>query len=90
MDQKTAGIIIAGVCVLLLFILAARKRAQFLLHFVVRTVLGAVAIAFCNQMLESERIAVVVGINPVTLLTAGTLGISGVALLYGIVFTKYL
>lgn len=59
-------------------------------NFIMRMVLGAVGIAFCNQMLISEGIEAVVGINPISLLTIGSLGISGFALLYGIILSKFL
>lgn len=59
-------------------------------NFVMRMVLGAVGIAFCNQILKSEGIEAVVGINPISLLTIGSLGISGFALLYGIILSKFL
>lgn len=36
------------------------------------------------------RLDIYVGLNPVTLLTSGTLGFPGVALLYGIEVTKFL
>lgn len=90
MDTKTAAMIIVGMCLILLFVLAAKKRGQFLLRFVIRMATCVAVILFCNQILEKEHITSVVGINPTTLLTVGTLGISGVALLYGIVFTKFL
>lgn len=59
-------------------------------NFFIRMILGAVGIAFCNQMLKSEGIEATVGINQVSLLTIGSLGISGFTLLYGIVLSKFL
>ena len=71
--------IIAGSCVLVLGIM-----------ILVRAVLGACAIACVNKWLAQQGIMLAVGINPVTLLTTGSLGFSGVALLYGILLLKIL
>ena len=61
------------------------KGTEIIVNFIVRAVLGAAVIFFVNQFLESQKIPVAVGLNPLTLLTGGILGIPGVALLYGIV-----
>ena len=79
--------IIAGSCVLVLGIMILKNRARFALNFLVRAVLGACAIACVNKW---QGIMLAVGINPVTLLTTGSLGFSGVALLYGILLLKIL
>ncbi len=82
--------IIAGSCVLVLGIMILKNRARFALNFLVRAVLGACAIACVNKWLAQQGIMLAVGINPVTLLTTGSLGFSGVALLYGILLLKIL
>nr|WP_294464211.1 pro-sigmaK processing inhibitor BofA family protein [uncultured Sellimonas sp.] len=66
------------------------KGTEIIVNFIVRAVLGAAVIFFVNQFLESQKISVAVGLNPLTLLTGGILGIPGVALLYGIVCWKIL
>ena len=50
-----------------------------------RAILGAALIFFVNQFLDSQEISVAVGLNPITFLTGGILGLPGIALLYGIV-----
>ena len=82
--------IIAGSCVLVLGIMILKNRARFALNFLVRAVLGACAIACVNKWLAQQGIMLAVGINPVTPLTTGSLGFSGVALLYGILLLKIL
>ena len=77
-------------CVLVLGIMILKNRARFALNFLVRAVLGACAIACVNKWLAQQGIMLAVGINPVTLLTTGSLGFSGVALLYGILLLKIL
>lgn len=90
MDITMSIEIMAGVCGLVLCILLLKKRMQFLLTFLLRMGLGAVEILLVNDVLAGWGIAVSVGLNPISLLTSGTLGISGVALLFAIVFTKIL
>lgn len=55
-----------------------------ILNFLLRMVFGAIGIQILNGILLSQNISVAVGLNFLTLLTAGSLGISGVGLLYGI------
>ena len=81
---------IVAICVLVLIIGALKQRAKVLFHFAVRAVIGVISIYFCNIFWEMQDISVSVGINPVSFLTVGSLGISGFALLYGIMFYKIL
>ena len=79
-----------GTLALILLIALLKRRAQLLLNFLVRMVLGAFCIVFVNDLLAAQGIALAVGINPVSLLTSGTLGFSGVALMYGILACQFL
>ena len=55
-----------------------------IINFLLRAVFGAIGIHVINAILLSQNVSVFVGLNPLTLCTAGTLGISGIGLLYGI------
>lgn len=55
-----------------------------ILNFLLRMVYGAVGIQAANLIFQFLGLAVTVGINPISLLTVGTLGISGLGLLFGI------
>ncbi len=83
-------IAIVAICVLVLVIGALKQRAKALFHFAARAVIGVISIYFCNIFWKMQDISVSVGINPVSFLTVGSLGISGFALLYGIMFYKIL
>ena len=48
------------------------------LNFLLRMVFGAIGIQIINAILISQNISVFVGLNILTLLTVGSLGISGV------------
>ena len=65
-------------------------RPGFIVNFLIRALVGMALIFFVNEFLSSRGIDAAVGFNAVTLLTSGTLGITGVALLYGIVFYRIL
>ena len=54
------------------------------LNFVMRAVLGTIAIYFINPALEKVGISLGVGINAATVLTSGILGFPGLLALYGI------
>lgn len=90
MDDVASYGLMAGVCALVLLIILLKRRAQIVLGFLVRMVLGMICIAFTNDLLAAQGIALSVGMNPISLLTTGTLGFGGVALLYGILACKFL
>lgn len=60
--------------------------SDLLVNFFVRMVIGVLLIFLVNQFLVMYEVEEQVGINPVTAVTTGTLGVPGVCLLYGIVF----
>lgn len=60
--------------------------SEFVTNFFIRMVVGIAIIFLVNQFLASKDVSVNVGINPVTAVTTGALGVPGVCLLYGIVF----
>ncbi len=60
------------------------------INFVMRCVLGTIAMYFINSILTGAHIYLNVGINAVTVLTSGFLGIPGLFMLYGIGIYKSL
>ena len=82
--------VIVGVCGVVLAIHLMRRSAAFLLGFIARMCLGIIEILLINRVLAGAGIAVMVGINPLTLLTSGILGFAGVGLLFAIAATKFL
>lgn len=63
---------------------------SWLLNFIVRASIGIICIYFLNEYLAMEGIALQVGVNAITFLTSGSLGLPGVAMLYGMVFYQML
>lgn len=90
MDYSGGAFLIIFMCVIILCIVALRKKAEFILNFLLRSVIGMVSVFFINELLAAQNISVMVGVNPWTVLTSGILGLPGVALLYGIHFLKFL
>lgn len=83
-------IAIVAICILVLVIGVLKQKSKWLFHFLVRAILGWTAIYFCNEFLKMQAVSVAVGLNPISFLTVGTLGISGFALLYGIMLYQIL
>lgn len=83
-----AAIIFSGICILVIMVL--KKRAGFLLSFLTRMIVGMGSIYFINEFLSAWQINLMVGWNPISLLTSGSLGFGGVALLYAIAACKFL
>lgn len=84
MEKEMGIIMIAGACLLVLFMVTVKQKAEFFLNFCLRAVMGGIAIYGINMLLEMWGIPCAVGINLLSLLTSGTLGFSGVSLLYAV------
>ncbi len=84
MDYYMGTLLIVFACIVVLLIGAIRKKLEWLLNVVMRSILGTIAIYFINIILGTFGISLGVGINAVTILTSGILGIPGLLALYGI------
>ena len=73
---------ITSVCILVILIGVLKKNAEVLLCFLCSH--------FLNSFFLARGLDVAVGINLISFLTYGTLGISGMAALYGILFLQLL
>ena len=63
----------------------AKKIGGGVIRFFIRAVLGMALIFVVNSYIIPADSSINVGLNAVSFLTSGTLGIPGVGLLYGIV-----
>ena len=61
-----------------------------ILNFLLRGILGTIAIYFINGALAKMGISLGIGINAATVLTSGILGFPGVVVLYAIGIYKIL
>lgn len=82
--------VMIGICVLVLAIGILKKKTELVFSFILRVTVGVAAIFCVNYFLESRNIDIMVGINPISVLTVGTLGIGGFTLLYGIMAYRLL
>ncbi len=82
--QQMGILAITGVCILVLFIVAYRKRIEFFVNFILRSAVGMLAVYVVNSIFMNGQIPLSVGMNAISFLTSGILGIPGVFLLYGI------
>lgn len=83
----TAIIVISG-AVLIMGVM--KRKMEWLLNILMRSILGTIAIYFINNGLASMGINLGVGINPLTVLTSGILGLPGLAAIYGLGFYQIL
>ena len=84
MNYQTGMIVLGIICAGILFISILQSNVEWLINLLMRGVLGTVCIYFMNLALEKAGISLGVGINAVTILTSGILGIPGVVALYGL------
>lgn len=66
------------------------QGGSIVVNFMIRAILGMGLIFFVNQYLEANGISLCVGLNGISFLTSGILGIPGVAMLYGMLAYKNL
>lgn len=66
------------------------KITTAVINFFIRAIIGMALIFFINQYVLPSDSSINVGLNAVSFLTSGTLGIPGVGLLYGIMCYKIL
>lgn len=90
MSAEIVFVIMTGICALVLLIGLLKRRAAIVLNFIVRAVVGCAAITIFNSFLQNHGIAVAAGLNPLNILTLGSLGTGGFALIYGILFYSLL
>ncbi|MCM1099771.1 MAG: pro-sigmaK processing inhibitor BofA family protein [Clostridium sp.] len=83
-------ILILAACGIVLLIGVLRNKMEWLLNVFMRAILGTVAMYFINSALSSAGISLGVGINAVTVLTSGILGLPGLVALYGLGIYKLL
>ncbi len=76
--SRTAAVLI---CIMLF---SALPQARFIFKLILRCCLGAAALFVLDMLLSPVGLSV--GINPVTSVVCGVLGIPGVALLYGLAY----
>lgn len=84
------NILILTACIVVLLLGALKKRVEWLLNVVMRSILGTLAIYFINTGLGMLGISLGVGVNVITVLTCGILGIPGLLALYGIAVYRML
>ena len=61
-----------------------KKLIVMAVNFIIRAIVGMTLIFFINQFVLPSDSLIDVGLNAVSFLTSGSLGIPGVCLLYGI------
>ena len=64
----------------------SQRCSNFMINFLIRMAVGVMLILVINGFFVSKKIPVRVGLNPKTMAASGTLGVPGVALLYGVAF----
>lgn len=82
MENDKGMILIIAACAVVLLIGLVRSKMEWLLNVFMRGILGTVAIYFVNSALAAVGISLGVGINAVTVLTSGVLGLPGLLALY--------
>ncbi len=84
MEQKTILLIIIIVCILFIGICIVKGRIDRIVDFALRAIIGVAAIYLLNFLLGLIDSNVVVGVNGVTVLVNGILGLPGLIMLYGL------
>ena len=83
MESKIFLIIIA-VCLVLISINLIKYRPNLLANFLLRASVGTTGLYLLNMLLRSKEYNIRVGINGLTILANGLLGLPGFLMLYGL------
>jgi len=84
MSINQALILMVGMCMLVLVIVLAKNKIEFVVNVILRMVSGVVCIQCLNALFVAWGIQIFVGINPGTVGTIGILGIPGFLLVYAV------
>jgi hypothetical protein len=76
------GIIIA--CIIFIVACLVRRRPDLIVDFALRACIGTVGIYLLDLVLRSRGYSINVGVNGITVLVNGLLGLPGFLLLYGL------
>ena len=91
MTDHTMGMAaLVAICAIVLFMGILKRKMEWLLNVLMRSILGTIAIYFVNAALAWVGISLDVGINPLTVLTSGILGFPGLVAIYGVGIYNYL
>lgn len=90
MSKEIGYALIIVACVLVLIIGMFRKKTDILVNFILRVIFGVIGIYAVNMILAWQGFSYAVGMNPVSAVTVGVLGLPGFLLLYGIVFVSHM
>ena len=77
---------ITGILGIVLMMGLLRNKAEWVINFVLRGIMGMLEIYFLNMILAMSTFGVSIGYNLYTFLISGIMGLPGVALMYGIHF----
>lgn len=84
LQQKAMGMCVMFiVCMMVVLASALKRRADWLIHILFRTVMGILMIYGINSVVIMQNEGMCIGYNPATILTSGILGFPGVLALYG-------
>ena len=85
MSDNTMGMAaLVIICAVVLLMGVVKRKMEWLLNVLMRSIFGTIAIYFVNGTLAWAGISLNVGINPVTVLTSGILGVPGLVAIYGV------
>lgn len=75
---------IMGICSVFIAISLIKRKPERIVNFALRAFLGTAGICLLDFFLKSKGYEINVGVNTVTILTNGLLGLPGFILLYGL------
>lgn len=85
LEQKWIGVCTLFIlCVILLIVGAMKRRMDWFIRMLFRTVMGVLVIYGVNYVAGNTYEFLCLGYNPATILTSGILGIPGLVAMYGI------
>lgn len=79
-------LVIIVLCIAFIAICMVKRRPDLIVNVMLRAILGTAGIYLLDMIFKSRGYGIIVGVNVVTILTNGLLGLPGFILLYGLAF----
>lgn len=79
-------LVIIVLCIAFIAICIVKRRPDLIVNVMLRAILGTAGIYLLDMIFKSRGYGIIVGVNVVTILTNGLLGLPGFILLYGLAF----
>lgn len=82
MTINQALIAIVILCAIVLIVGSVRNKLEYLVTVMIRVLMGTIGIEIINYFMLTTGVGVIIGVNGISILASGLLGLPGIIMLY--------